>query len=68
MTTLIRMVVDKTAVDMDKENFQRNFALPQFTTTARDALIAPSTGMMIYNTTTGKVNVFTTGWEAITSA
>lgn len=33
----------------------------------RDALTA-SAGMVIFNTTTNKLNVFTTGWEAVTSA
>lgn len=49
--------------------------IPQYTTTARNALSATSvpvkrfTGMVIYNTTTNKLNVFNgTAWEAVTSA
>lgn len=42
--------------------------LPQYTTTARDALTAAK-GMLIFNTTTNKVNVYTgSAWEAVTSA
>lgn len=69
MTTQVRMVVDKTVVDMSPEDYQRNFTPPPFTTTQRDALVAPTTGMMIRNTTTSKLNWYTgAAWEAITSA
>jgi len=45
-----------------------NFILPSFTTTERDAL-SNTAGMLILNTTTGKLNFNTgTGWEAVTSA
>lgn len=43
------------------------FTPPKLTTTQRDAL-TPTAGMLIYNTSTNKLNVYTTGWEAITSA
>lgn len=43
------------------------FTPPKLTTTQRDAL-TPTAGMFIYNTTTNKLNVYTTGWEAVTSA
>ncbi len=42
--------------------------MPKLTTTQRDAISAPPAGLTIYNTTTNKLNVFTTGWEAVTSA
>lgn len=45
------------------------FLPPRMTTTQRDAISSPATGLMIYNTTTNKLNVYTgSGWEAITSA
>lgn len=41
---------------------------PRMTTTQRDAISSPPAGLMIYNTSTSKLNVYTTGWEQITSA
>lgn len=45
----------------------RLFRAPQKTTTERDAIKNPQSGQIIYNTTTNKLNVYTTAWEAITS-
>jgi hypothetical protein len=45
----------------------RGFLPPRMTTTQRNAITSPAEGLMIYNTTTAKLNVFTTAWEAITS-
>jgi hypothetical protein len=41
--------------------------LPRMTTAERDAISAVA-GLLIYNTTTGKLNIYTTAWEAVTSA
>lgn len=46
----------------------QGFLPPRMTTTQRDAISSPPAGLMIYNTTTDKLNVFTTAWEVITSA
>jgi len=46
----------------------KGFLPPRMTTTQRDAISTPAAGLMIYNTTTNKLNVYTTAWEAITSA
>lgn len=43
------------------------FQAPAYTTTERNALLSPKRGQIIYNTTTNKLNVYTTAWEAITS-
>lgn len=40
---------------------------PNMTTTQRDAISTPPAGLVIYNSTTNKLNVYTTAWEAITS-
>ncbi len=45
-----------------------SFIPPRLTTAERDALVGPTAGTIIYNTSTGKLNVYTTGWEAVTSA
>lgn len=46
-----------------------SFLLPQYTTGGRPAAAAANKGLLIYNTTTNKLN-FSTGsaWEAVTSA
>lgn len=46
----------------------QGFRLPRMTTTQRDAIASPVAGLLIYNTSTNKLNVYTTGWEAVTSA
>lgn len=43
------------------------FIPTRMTTTQRDAL-TPLAGMVIFNTTTSKLNVYTSAWEAVTSA
>lgn len=46
----------------------QGFLPPRMTTTQRDAISSPAEGLVIYNTSTHKLNVFTTAWEAVTSA
>lgn len=46
----------------------QGFLPPRMTTTERNAISSPPAGLMIYNTTTNKLNVYTTAWEQITSA
>jgi len=42
---------------------------PRMTTTQRDAIASPAAGLVIYNTTTNKLNVrAASAWEAVTSA
>lgn len=43
--------------------------VPKMTGTARDAISAPVSGMLIYNTTTNKLNFYAAAaWEAVTSS
>ena len=43
--------------------------LKGLTTTQRDAISSPIEGMIIYNVTTGKLNIrVAAAWEAVTSA
>lgn len=53
---------------LDLTSTTKPFMPPRMTTTQRDAVASPTAGMMIYNTSTNKLNVYTTAWEAITSA
>jgi len=46
----------------------RGFLPPRMTTTQRDAISSPAAGLVIYNTTTSKINLYTGSWEAVTSA
>jgi len=43
------------------------FQAPRYTTTERDAIKVPQQGQIIYNTTTNKLNVYTSSWEQVTS-
>ena len=52
---------------LDVSTTTKGFLPPRMTTTQRDAITTPPAGLMVYNTTTNKLNVFTTVWEAITS-
>lgn len=52
---------------LDVQSTTKGFLPPRMTTTQRDAISSPAAGLIIYNTTTNKLNVYTTAWEAITS-
>jgi len=45
----------------------KGLLMPRMTTTQRNAIASPVAGLMVYNTTTNKLNVYTTTWEEITS-
>jgi hypothetical protein len=53
---------------LDLTSTTKGFLPPRMTTVERDAITSVPAGLMIYNTTTNKLNVFTTAWEAVTSA
>ena len=53
---------------LDVASTTQGFLPPRMTTTQRDAISSPVAGLVIYNTTTSKLNVYTTAWEAITSS
>jgi len=47
----------------------KGFLPPRMTTTQRDAISSPAAGLIIYNSTTNKLNFYNgTAWEAVTSA
>lgn len=47
----------------------QGLGVPAMTSTQRDAISAPKAGIVIYNTTTGKLNVrVAAAWEAVTSS
>lgn len=52
---------------LELQSTTRGLLLPRMTTTQRNAITSPVAGLVIYNTTTNKLNVYTTGWEELTS-
>lgn len=66
-----RMLSGDTAPTGAQANILSGLAIPRLTTTARDALAAGDRpeGLLIYNTTTHKLNVrVAAAWEVVTSA
>jgi len=53
--------------ELNMNSTTKGFLPPRMTTTQRNAIASPAAGLMVYNTTTAKLNVYTTAWEAITS-
>jgi hypothetical protein len=47
---------------VDLTSTTRGFLPPRMTTTQRDAISSPAAGLVIYNTTTSKLQVYTTSW------
>lgn len=59
--------VASAALEVRSES--KGFLPPRMTTAQRDAIVAPATGLVIYNTSTNKLNVrAAAAWEAVTSA
>lgn len=68
ISNMIAGLVDATAAQ--KIALQKN-VIPKLTTTQRDALAGADlfAGLIVYNTTTNKLNVrAASAWEAVTSA
>ena len=60
--------IDSSAI-LEARSTTKGLLLPRMNTTQRDAISTPSDGLMIYNTTTDKINIRANGaWEAVTSA
>jgi hypothetical protein len=48
---------------LDLTSTVKGFLMPRMTVTERDAIVAPATGLQVYNTTTNTVNTYNgTGW------
>jgi len=60
-------VAPVASAKLQADSTTQGFLPPRMTTTQRDAISSPAEGLVIYNTTTSKLNVYTTSWEAITS-
>jgi hypothetical protein len=54
---------------LDVTSTTRGFLPPRMTSAQRDAIATPPAGLMVYNSTTNKLNFYNgTAWEAVTSA
>ena len=68
-----RLGIGVAAVDasakLEIESTTEGFLPPRMTTTQRDAISTPAAGLIIYNTTTNKLNFYNgSAWEAVTSS
>jgi len=58
-----------SAALLELSSTTKGFLPPRMTTTQRDAISNPPAGLMIYNTTTNKLNFYNgTAWEEVTSS
>ena len=55
------------SAQMEIVSTTRGFLPPKMTTTQKNAIASPSSGLVVYDTTLGKLCVFSTTWETITS-
>lgn len=54
---------------LELKSTTKGLLLPRLTTAERDAISAPVAGLLVYNSSTNKLNVrVAAGWEAVTSA
>lgn len=52
----------EASAQLDVFSTTRGFLPPRMTSTQRDAISSPAAGLVIYNTTTSKLQVYTTSW------
>jgi hypothetical protein len=53
---------------LDVSSTTKGILFPRMTTTQKNAITTPAAGLVVYDTTLGKLCVYTTAWETITSA
>jgi hypothetical protein len=56
-----------TVAILELDSTTKGFLPPRMTETQRDAISTPPAGLIIYNTTDSKLNLYTTSWEEISS-
>lgn len=57
-------VADSTSI-LELSTTTKGFLPPRLTTTQRDAITTPAEGLLIYNTTTNALNLYTTSWGEV---
>ena len=64
-----RIRVSSAAAALQVNSTTQGFLPPRMTTAQRDAIATPPAGLMVYNSSTNKLNFYNgTAWEAVTSA
>jgi hypothetical protein len=63
----VGVVSPNAKAKLQVDSTTQGFLPPRMTTAQRNAITSVPAGLMIYNTDTNKLNVFTTAWEAVTS-
>lgn len=71
--TTTGLIIGGTSIDssaiLQQDSTTQGFLPPRMTTTQRDNISSPAAGLMIYNSTTNKINFYNgSAWEAVTSA
>lgn len=64
----IGTTVPNSSALLDLTSISMGVLLPRLTTTQRDAIVSPATGLLIYNLTTDAFNFYHSGWIALTSS
>ena len=59
---------NNAAAAIQVDSTTKGILFPRMTGTQRDAISSPPAGLVIYNTDSNKLNLFTTVWEEITSS
>lgn len=59
------VVSPNTSAILELNSTVRGLLIPRMTSTQRDAIVSPATGLLIYNTTTSKFNYYSGGWVVI---
>lgn len=59
---ILNAVSDPSAL-LDLSSTSKGLLIPRMTTVQRDAILAPATGLLIYNKTTSGFNYFDLGWK-----
>ena len=60
-------VAPAASAQLDVSSTTKGFLPPRMTTTQKNAISSPATGLVIFDTTLGKLCVFSTTWQTITS-
>lgn len=58
-------IVPHSSALLELRSTARGFLIPRLTTAERNAVASPASGLLVYNTTTGELNVYNgSGWSA----
>jgi hypothetical protein len=64
---LVGTTTDVASSKLTIHSTTQGFLPPRMTTTQKNAITSPAAGLVVYDTTLGKLCVYTTAWETITS-